>query len=168
MLRLFRRHGRTCTHKSETYRRCRCPIYVDGWLGGEYIRKALGQTNWDTASRLVIAWTAEQQVGLFEQIIPTIVEAIDKHLADARGRNLKPESFKKIRDVIGSRFLGYCARKGYTRLRQLDVDAIREFRNELTAHYGSAVSAQKRFEYVRAFVRFCHQSGWVPERLAER
>jgi integrase/recombinase XerD len=45
-------------------------------------------------------------------------------------------------------------------LRQLDVDAVREFRNELVKHY-SANSARKRLEYVRAFFRFCHQSGWM-------
>ncbi len=166
MLRLYRGHRVSCGRKSERYRRCRCPIYCEGWLGGEYIRKAIGQTNWENATSVVNEWTAARQIAHFERAIPTVKEAIDKHLADAQGRNLKPESLKNIRSVIEGRFFAFCKSKGYARLRQLDVDAVREFRNELSAHYGSPVSAQKRFEYVRAFVRFCHQSEWMPTNPA--
>ena len=45
MLRLYRRHRAACPHTSETYRRCACPIYVEGSLGGEYVRKAMDQTS---------------------------------------------------------------------------------------------------------------------------
>ena len=34
MLRLYRRHRALCPHSSERYRRCSCPIYVDGSLSG--------------------------------------------------------------------------------------------------------------------------------------
>ena len=94
------------------------------------------------------------------QDIPTIREAVAKHLADAEARNLKPESVKKMRDVVERRLLAYCTNEGYRVLRQLDVDAVREFRNELVKDY-SANSARKRLEYIRAFFRFCHQSGWI-------
>jgi integrase/recombinase XerD len=50
--------------------------------------------------------------------------------------------------------------QGYRSLRQLDVDAVREFHNELVKDY-SANSARKRWEYVRSFFRFCHESGWI-------
>jgi hypothetical protein len=44
MLILYRRHKQSCAHRSEgrNYRRCRCPIWVDGSLAGQEIRKALG------------------------------------------------------------------------------------------------------------------------------
>jgi hypothetical protein len=43
MLRIYRRHRTHCPHTSERYRRCSCPIYVEGSLGAETIRKALDQ-----------------------------------------------------------------------------------------------------------------------------
>src|SRR5204863_9454995 len=66
----------------------------------------------------------------------------------------------KIRDIIERRFVGYCSRKGFRVLQQLDVDAVRGFRHELVKDY-SANAARKRLEYVRAFFRFCQDSGWI-------
>jgi hypothetical protein len=50
-------------------------------------------------------------------------------------------------------FLRYCSREGLRVLKQLDVDAVRGFRNELVKDY-SANSARKHLEYV-PFFRFC-------------
>lgn len=165
MLRLYRRHRLSCGKTSERYRRCSCPVYVEGSLAGEYIRKALDLTSWEAASDLVAGWNASGQIGVMRRETPTIQEAVQKHLTDAEARNLKPESVKKIRDMVERRFLGYCSCKGYRTLRQLDVDAVREFRNELVKEY-SPNSARKRLEYVQAFFRFVHQSGWVPVNSA--
>jgi predicted nucleotidyltransferase len=43
VLRIFRRHRALCPHRSERYRRCGCPIYVERSLGGEEVRKSLNQ-----------------------------------------------------------------------------------------------------------------------------
>src|SRR5581483_9452626 len=161
MLRLYRRHRLICGHRSERYRRCQCPIYVEGSLGGEQVRRSLDLTSWEAASDLIAKWNAAGQIGAVKVEVPTIAEAVAKHIADAQARNLQPESVKKIRDVIERRFLAYCQRKGYGLLRHLDVDAVREFRNELVKEY-SPNSARKRLEYVQAFMRFCHHSGWIP------
>lgn len=161
-LTIYRRHALDCPHKSKGRRwhRCDCPIWVQGSLGGEYVRESLNLTVWGAAQERVRGWEASGQVGVIRNDIPTIKEAVDKHIADAEARNLQPESVKKIKDVIERRFLDYCSNEGYRSLRQLDVDAVREFRNLLVKDY-SANSARKRLEYVRAFFRFCHQSGWM-------
>jgi integrase/recombinase XerD len=160
MLTIFRRHLSACSHSSRRYRRCQCPIHVEGSLAGEKIRRALDLTSWEAASDLITRWNASGQIGVSRAEIPTIAEAVEKHVADAEARNLKPESIKKIKDVMALRFTEFCEKQGYRVLRQLDVDAVREFRNELVQHY-SANSARKRLEYVRAFFRFCQHSGWM-------
>jgi hypothetical protein len=73
---------------------------VQGSLGGEYIRQSLDLTVWGAAQELVRGWEASGQVGVVLQDIPTVREAVDKHIADAEARNLKPESLKKVRDVV--------------------------------------------------------------------
>jgi integrase-like protein len=160
-LTIYRRHLRACPHKPKSRRwtRCACPIWVQGSLGGEYVRESLN-TVWGAAQERVRGWEASGLVGVIRNEIPTIKEAVQKHIADADARNLKPESVKKIKDVIERRLLHYCSEEGFRSLRQLDVDAVREFRNRLVKEY-SANSARKRLEYVRAFFRFCHQSGWM-------
>ena len=170
-LTIYRRHSRECPHseKGRRWTRCSCPIWVQGSVGGECVRESLNMTVWGGAQEKVRGWEASGQIGVIRQDIPTIKEAVEKHLADAEGRNLKPESIKKVRDIVERRLVDYCSRQGYRVLKQLDVDAVREFRNELVKDY-SANSARKRLEYVRAFLRFCQQSGWMasdPSRLVK-
>ena len=51
MLSIYRRHIKTCAHRSEgrKYRRCRCPIWADGLIGGQEIRESLRTRNWEEA-----------------------------------------------------------------------------------------------------------------------
>ena len=53
MLTIFQRHVRACGHRSEgrKYRRCRCPIWVDGMLHGIEIRKSLEMRDWNGPSK---------------------------------------------------------------------------------------------------------------------
>jgi len=61
MLTTYRRHIKTCVHRSEgrKYRRCRCPIWADGFLGREEIRKSLDTHDWERAQGNVREWEAE-------------------------------------------------------------------------------------------------------------
>jgi hypothetical protein len=121
------------------------PIWVQGSPGGEYLRESLDLNVWGAAQERVRAWEASGQVGVIRNEIPTIKEAVQKHILDAEARNLKPQSLNKIRGVVERRFLRYCADEGFRALRQLDVDAVREFRNRLVKDY-SPNSARKRLE----------------------
>ncbi len=64
MLRIYRRHRLVCGHRSERYRRCQCPIHVEGSLDGEQVRKSLDLNSWEAASDLVAKWNASGQVGV--------------------------------------------------------------------------------------------------------
>ena len=161
-LTIYRRHISSCPHqrKGRRWHRCHCPIWVQGSLAREYVRQSLNLTVWGAAQERVRGWEASGQIGVVKNEIPTIREAVAKNLADAGARNLKPESIKKIHDVLERRLLTFCTAQGYRSLKQLDVDAVREFRNELVQDY-SPNSARKRLEYIRAFFRFCQHSGWT-------
>ena len=62
VLRLYRRHRRTCPQRSERYRRCACPIYVAGTLAGEHVRKALDLTSWTAATDVVARWNEAGEI----------------------------------------------------------------------------------------------------------
>src|SRR4029450_11277171 len=59
-LTIYRRHSSDCSHKSKGRRwhRCDCAIWVQGSLGGEYVRESLNLTVWGAAQERVRGWEA--------------------------------------------------------------------------------------------------------------
>jgi hypothetical protein len=80
MLTAFRRHVKTCLHRDEgrNYRRCRCPIWVDGFLGKVEMRKTLDTKDWEKAQQIIRDWEAE---GILVEEPPTPV-TIEQACAD--------------------------------------------------------------------------------------
>lgn len=165
MLTVYRRHLEDCAHhaKGRRWKRCDCPIWVQGTLAGESIRRSLDLTSWEAAAERVRGWEASGSIGVVKTEIPTIREAVAKYLADAEARKLAPESIKKLRHTTEKLLLSYCTAEGLRYLKQLDLDRLREFRATWTY---SPIAARKRLETVRAFFRFCAQSGWIPSNPA--
>jgi hypothetical protein len=83
VLRLYRRHRVSCPRRSERYRRCACPIYVEGSLAGEHVRRSLDLTSWEAATDLIARWNASGEIGTSRADIPAIREAVSKFVSDA-------------------------------------------------------------------------------------
>jgi hypothetical protein len=51
MLILYRRHLATCEHKKKgrTFKRCHCPIWIQGTVQSVPIRRSLDVTSWERA-----------------------------------------------------------------------------------------------------------------------
>jgi hypothetical protein len=96
MLTLFRRHLKSCPHTSRTYRRCQCPIHVEGSLGGEPIRRSLDLTAWGAASNLI----TQGSVGAAIEEPTRIEMAVVKYLDDARARHLAEATVAKLTTVF--------------------------------------------------------------------
>ncbi|MDE3157100.1 MAG: tyrosine-type recombinase/integrase [Acidobacteriota bacterium] len=174
MLQIYRRHYPPCTHRSRRYRRCNCPLWVQGTLRGEWVKKSLGLRSWDAAQDIVRGWEASGEIGVIRAQAPTLPEAIDRYLADCEARDLKEPSLKKYRLFLRGQLLPWCEKTGRRRLRQLDVQALREFRESWT--YAPTTKA-KTLEALRAFFRFAADAGWIvsnparalkPPRLAPK
>jgi hypothetical protein len=80
MLTLYRRHRSTCKSKARRAK-CFCPIWVQGILRGEKIRKSLDLTNWEAANKLVRDWEVETPKDVI-----TIEQAAIRFLADLGSR----------------------------------------------------------------------------------
>lgn len=163
MLRLYRRHRSSCPQTSQRYRRCACPVYVEGTLGGEYVNKALDLNSWEAATDLVRSWEKAGRIG--GTVAPTISEAVQKFLSDAEARGLEESSLKKYRNVLEAHLLGFCNRKGLRDLRHLTVDVLRELRAGWTL---APRTQQKTLETLRAFLRFCEAADWIEKNPATR
>lgn len=163
MLRIYRRHRTHCPQTSERYRRCSCPIYVEGTLGGESIRKALDQTSWEAASELIAGWTASGKIGVVHAETPSISEGVAKFFEDAAARQLQPATITKQKNLLEKRLLPWCENKGFRHLKQLDVDTLRQFR---ATWPDGPLSAYKNLERLRSFLGFCLQAGWLEKNHA--
>jgi hypothetical protein len=128
MLRIYRRHRTSCPKTSERYRRCACPIYVEGSLAGEYVRKALDLTSWEAASNLINGWNASGRIGAVQQRARTLEEAVDLYLADCEARNLAETTMRKRRLLLKKQLVGWCRGRGLTRFGQIDGVAMRSDR----------------------------------------
>ncbi|MGE0393083.1 MAG: tyrosine-type recombinase/integrase [Vicinamibacterales bacterium] len=165
MLRLYRRHRKTCPQTSERYRRCACPIYVEGTVGGESIRKSLDLTSWTAATNVIAKWNTAGKIGQVRSEVPTIAEAIEKFLDDARARGLKDATLRSYTNTLRNRLLAICARKGIRELRDLTVSDLRDVRSAWTL---AASTQRMALEQIRAFMRFCEESEWIAKNPATR
>src|SRR5262249_20106334 len=155
MLNLYRRHQSTCRYRSRRYRNCNCPIWVQGSLRGEHIRRALDLRSWSAATDLVRDWEATGEIGVVKKPdIPTIVQAIDLFLKDARAQKLSPETIRKYENLLNKRLAPWCDAQGFRYLKQLGVEQMRQFR---ATWADGANYATKNLERLRAFFRFCMQ-----------
>jgi integrase/recombinase XerD len=167
MLTIFRRHARRCPYRSRgrAWRKCNCPIHMEGRLGQSYIREALGIRSWDAAQAKVRDLEAQS---LFPEEQPenapvTIDHAVEQFLNDAQARHVADSTYTKLRYTLEVQLKEFAKNKGFVQVRDLDVNSVREFR---ATWKDSPISALKRLERVRSFFRFCQASGWVPTNPA--
>lgn len=164
-LTLWRWHARSCPHrhKGRRWTRCKCGIWAQGSLGGEWIKRSLNTREWSAAAAMVHGWEASGQVGIIKLDVPTVEGAVERYFEDATARHLAETTIRKRRELLEGKLLVFCKEKGFHLLKQLDVNALRSFRNGWRY---SALSAVKRLEYLRGFLRFCQDSGWTDSNPA--
>lgn len=133
-------------------------------MGGEWVKRSLNTRDWSVAAATIHAWEAAREIGGKRLELPTIREALQKYFDDAEARNLAKSTIRKRRELLERKLLPYCEAKGFDRLKDLNVDALRSFRKTWTF---AATSAVKRLEYLRGFLRFCEESEWIERNPAK-
>ena len=159
MLTIFRRHLKKCDHRSEgrKYRRCHCPISVDGSINGKEIpRRSLRLHNWEKAQAIIREWEAEGS----KPTEPadnrlTIEAAFDQYLADAESRQLGPSAIYK-RKLLRKQMIAFATDRGVRYLEEFDLKLLRDFR---ATWRNRNLSAKKKLEQLRGFFRFWVRCG---------
>jgi integrase/recombinase XerD len=162
-LTIYRRHLRTCKHDRKPRRdawsqKCSCPIWVQGSLGGEYLRRSLDLVSWEAAQDRVRGWEASGEVGVVKSTIPSISEAVDRFFQDAKARGLAEATIGKLTVLLRKQLLHWCRSKGYVSLKQLTVDQLTQFR---ATWPDSPISKYKKQERLKGFFHFCVAREWV-------
>ena len=164
MLTIYRRHRKDCEHRSEgrKYRRCRCPIWVDGFLAGQEVRKSLDVADWQKAQDIVREMEATESHPK-ETVEPiTLQTAKERYLADAQARMLNESTIYKYR-LLFKQISEFAQKRGLRYLKELDLQTLDEFRSEWK---DGPRSSLKKLERLRAFLRFCERRKWIANNPA--
>lgn len=164
MLTIYRRHRQDCQHRSagRKYRRCRCPIWVDGFLAGQEIRKSLSTADWQKAQDYLREWEATESQPKETAEPITISEAGERLLADAKARKLNESTVYKYR-LLFKQISDFAQKHGLRYLKELDLQTLDEFRTDWK---DGPRSSLKKLERLRAFLRFCERRKWIDSNPA--
>jgi integrase/recombinase XerD len=167
-LTIFRRHSRTCPHrdKGRDWRKCSCPIHLEGYLGDQYVRESLAIRSWDVAQARVREREANALFPEEQKPAPIgIKEATEKFFKDAHGRHLAEATISKYDVLLNKQLLPFAEGKGFRFLCELDVESMREFR---TTWKDNALSGYKKGERLRSFFHFCVGAKYISENPVNR
>ncbi|MCC6589047.1 MAG: tyrosine-type recombinase/integrase [Bryobacterales bacterium] len=162
MLTLYRRHLKACGQTDRYYRRCKCPVWVEGTKDdGEYIRHTLKLTSWERAEEKKRELEAGTASGL--PVVPTpltkevtVREATAKFLAECEARNLSEATSRKYR--LLAKLINAFSNSRFPHLRDFSVERIRDFRKSWK---DGPRAAGKKLERLRAFFKFCVENQWI-------
>jgi len=154
MLNLWRRHLQSCPHRVRTYKKCSCPIWVQGTLRGTWMKRSLGVRNWEAAQTIVREWEA----GVVREV-KTVSLACEAFLKDCAARRLSDASLGKYRLLAGELTREF----GDRSVASISLHDLRSYREGWDV---SPISARKKIERLRTFFKFCIESEWTRENPA--
>jgi integrase len=169
MLTIYRRHVKTCKHKADgrKYRRCRCPIWVDGFLNGDEVRESLDLHDWEKAQERIRDWEAEggRVPAEPEQQAISLENACAAFISDAKSRELQESTLRKYRQLT-KQMQAFSAAEGLRYLKEWeDLELVRRFRQTWQDKGNTVV---KKMERLRAFFRFAVDSEWIVKNPAAK
>lgn len=155
MLNLWRRHLKSCPHRVRTYKKCGCPIWVQGTLHGKWLKQSLDLRNWESAQALVRDWESGHARAAEHS---SMTKACDAFIRDGEARNLSSASLGKYRLLTEELKTKFKERS----VGSLTVDEVRRYRESWEL---APISARKKLERLRTFFRFCIDNQWMHEIL---
>jgi integrase/recombinase XerD len=162
MLTLYRRHRRACSKFSDRfYKRCTCPMWIEGTANGTYIRRSLKTGSWERATDLGrVIEDAEDPAATPERKAEpvTVVQAVTEYLADAKARELSEATIYKLDIFFRKQFLAWCQAEGYKLLREIDLRAVQAFR---ASWKDGAMAKKKKQERLTGLFWFCIRADWI-------
>jgi hypothetical protein len=163
-----------------SWRKCYCPIYADGTLGGKFNRRNTKKASWPEAKIVAAEWEARGAWDAPETSTPapalapdppqlesskpsiTIQFATDAYLANRAGRDIAPVTVRKYKTFV-KQLREFADDKGYVILEQLEITDMDEF----YSRWKDGIRAKaKKLERLKGFFNFCVKRKWVAENSA--
>src|SRR5215470_17411482 len=126
MLTIYRRHLTSYTHRSKgrSWKNCKCPMWVAGRLGADYVKESLDLQNWEVAQAKI----REMETATFfpneQKPKITIEDATKKFFADCRARMLSAATISKYDVLLEKQLKTFAKEKGLRFLHELSVERL--------------------------------------------
>jgi integrase len=165
MLSPYTRHYPPCKQTEISYRRCRCPKWIQGTLpDGRYLRKTAKTRSWEKAETLCRRLEDESDPNKPEaRPRAKIVDAIQTFRKDEESRSLTSGTLKKSRYFFETQLKEWAHEEGLVYLDQLTPAVLTKFRSG----WGNAAQTTRRkHERLIAFLWFCVRMDWITKNPA--
>jgi integrase len=159
---LWRRHVAPCESTDATDPRCGCPVYQEYRVGKKRFRKSLKTTNWQKA----LATARQKELDGFKEKpkSPTIEQACDAYLEDAKARELRDPTLYKFR-LLFRQMKDFAREHGLVFVSDFDIQNVRKFRESWP---NKNESGRVKLGNLKAFFRFCTESKWIEDSPAAK
>jgi integrase/recombinase XerD len=156
MLSVYRRHKSDCKHADDRVsKKCRCALWCDGVVEGRHIRKSLKTRNLERAHEIARDIEGGKKP---EAELMTFKTATERFLNDMIAQNRADDTIRKYKLLFSK--LSDC---GHT-LVDFTFDVLLAFRSTWTE---SPATKGKKLDRLKAFFRFAHDAGWIPQNPAK-
>jgi integrase/recombinase XerD len=154
---IWRRHVAPCESTDHSDPKCGCPIYQEYRVGKKRFRRSLKTRNWQKA----LAEARQKELEGFKQKTksPTIEQACDAYLADAKARELREPTLYKFR-LLFRQLQDFAKDKGLVFVSDFNLDNLRQFR---ASWPNKNESARVKLGNLKSFFRFCHDAKWIQD-----
>lgn len=157
MLTLYRRHTLACGRADRYWKRCQCPMWVEGTLDRRYMRKSMHTQSWERAKGIVENWE-KTGAPAARQDVPTWDESIEAYLAECRDdRDLSEKTVLNYAYALG-RFRRWADRSNYVNVAEIDQQALKEYLS-IQKWVSSTKLTERRG--LRQFFRYCVREKWI-------
>lgn len=170
MLSVYTRHYPPCNKTDASYRRCRCPKWINGTLSsGQFIRESARTRSWETAERK--ARLMEFQSDPLHPPVPehncrtSIEDAIKDFLADEHARKLAKTSTCQSKTLLETQLLKWARTNSLKFLDELTTAKLREFR---ASWNNGALTTQRKHHRLNGFFAFCIENDWLLKNPAKK
>jgi integrase len=165
MLSPYTRHYAPCKQIESSYRRCRCPKWIQGTLpDGRYLRKTAKTRSWEKAEALCRRLEDESDPNKPEaRPRAKIADAIQTFRQDEDSRRLTAGTLKKSRYFFETQLKEWARQEGLVYLDQLTPAVLTKFRSGWT---NAAQTMQRKHERLIAFLWFCVRMDWIAKNPA--
>ncbi len=165
MLSPYTRHYLPCQQTDSSYRRCKCPKWIQGTLAdGRYLRKSAKTRSWEKAELQCRRLEDQSDPNKPEARPRTkITDAIQVFRDDEDSRHLSDSTLTKSRYFFEKQLKEWAQEEGLVYLDQVTPAHLTKFR----ASWGNAAQTTRRkHERLIAFFWFCVRMDWITKNPA--
>lgn len=164
MLKAYRRHSKTCkfADKGKAHWTCKCPIWVQGSIGGKAVKQSMDTRSWKVAEERLHNWEVTGR----KQVERTVEAVCEEFIQDQEARRMAANTIRKYRTLLTSAtcnsFVSKFAGSSVCSLSLADLTAWR------ASWTGAAITQAKAVERLRVFFRWTRDRGYTAEAVADK